>query len=117
MFAGSASGELLLPYVCYKAERLYDLWVLGGPNGTRYNRSKSGRIDETTFRDWFKTVAIPWAKSKEGPKVILGDNLSTHFSSEVISLCEAHSINFVCLPPNATHLLQPLDVAFVHKLQ
>lgn len=27
MFAGTASVQLLPPYVCYNAERLYDAWV------------------------------------------------------------------------------------------
>lgn len=117
MFAGTASGEVLPPYVCYKAERLWDTWVVGGPEGTRYNRSKSGWIDEITFTDWFKTIALPWAKSKEGKKVMIGDNLSTHFSPEVVKLCEDNDILFVCMPPNATHLLQPLDVAFFRPLK
>lgn len=117
MFAGTASGHLLPPYVCYKAERLYDAWVAGGPPGARYNRSKSGWIDEETFADWFKTVALPWAKSLEGKKVVIGDNLSTHFSADVLKMCEQHDIRFVCLPPNATHLLQPLDVAFFRPLK
>jgi hypothetical protein len=29
---------------------------------------------------------------------------------EVISLCASNNIEFVCLPPNSTHILQPLDV-------
>lgn len=48
---------------------------------------------------------------------MLGDNLSTHFSVEVISLCETNNIKFVCFPPNSTHLLQPLDVAFFRPLK
>jgi hypothetical protein len=117
MFAGSAAGEVLPPYVCYKAERLWDTWVVGGPDGTRYNRSKSGWIDEVTFADWFQTILLPWAKTKNGRKVVIGDNLSTHFSPDVIKSCNDNDILFVCLPPNATHLLQPLDVAFFRPLK
>ena len=31
MFAGTASGDLLHPYVIYKAEHLHDRWIQGGP--------------------------------------------------------------------------------------
>lgn len=58
VIAGTARGELLSPYVCYKAERFYDNWVTRGPDKTKYNRSKSGWVDEQTFTDWFKTIVL-----------------------------------------------------------
>ena len=45
-------------------------------------------------------------------KVLIGDNLSSHFSNEVLDLCGKNNINFICMPPNATHLCQPLDAAY-----
>lgn len=39
-------------------------------------------------------------------------NLSSHFTNEVLQLCEQNDIAFVCLPKNSTHLTQPLDVGF-----
>ena len=51
-------------------------------------------------------------QNKPGPKVVMGDNLSSHFSDEVLKLCKQHNIRFVCLPPNSTHITQPLDVSF-----
>ncbi|KAJ8943861.1 hypothetical protein NQ314_009631 [Rhamnusium bicolor] len=48
----------------------------------------------------------------EGKKVLIGDNLSSHFTKEVLQLWKENNIGFVCLPPNATHLCQPLDVSF-----
>jgi hypothetical protein len=60
MFAGTASGYLLPPYVVYKAEKLYDSWTVGGPKGTRYNRSKSGWFDGVLFEDWFNKLILPY---------------------------------------------------------
>ena len=53
MFAANAVGDVMPPYVVYKAEHLWDTWMVGGPKGTRYNRSKSGWFDMTCFQDWF----------------------------------------------------------------
>lgn len=35
----------------------------------------------------------------------------------MINLCRAHDIKFVCLPPNSTDKLQPLDVGFFGPLK
>ena len=43
--------------------------------------------------------------------MLIGDNLGSHFSASVMQKCMDHDTFFICLPPNATHLCQPLDVA------
>ena len=88
MFSGTASGELLPPYVIYKSEHLWHSWCEGGPAGTRFGRSKSGWMDAANFEEWFKSVIVPWARRKTGHKVIIGDNLSSHISAAVIEKCE-----------------------------
>lgn len=80
MFSGTASGHLLPMYVVYKSENLWDTWMEAEPEGTRYNRSKSGWFDSVCFEDWFYTIIIPYVRNKSGPKVLIGDNLSSHFS-------------------------------------
>jgi hypothetical protein len=122
MFAGSASGTLLAPYVVYKSEHLYDSWMEGGPKGCRFNRSKSGWFDGKIFEDWFFTIALPFFRKADPsnenlPKVLLGDNLASHLSLKVIEACEENSIRFVFFPPNSTHLCQPLDVSFFGPLK
>ena len=117
MMYASGDGTLLPPYVLYKAERVYDTWTEGGPQGTWYNRNHSGWFDLPIFEDWFRTIVLPYFKNKEGPKLMLGDNLSSHLSVGVIEECEKHDINFILLPPNSTHILQPLDVCFFRPLK
>lgn len=117
MFAGTASGELLPPYVVYKAKGMSESWVTGGPPGARYNRTKSGWFDNEIFADWFESLIVPWARRKEGVKVIIEDNVSSHFSESVFKACSELNILFVCLPPNSTHFLQPLDVSFFGPLK
>jgi len=117
MYAGTADGTMLPPYVVYKATNMYDTWTTGGPSGTRYNRSKSGWFDMHCFSDWFMKIVIPYTRKLSGKKVLIGDNLSSHLSEEVIDTCEKNNIAFVFLPANSTHLCQPLDVSFFRPMK
>ena len=112
MFCASAAGQLMPPYVVYKAGNMYKSWTEGGPKGTRYNTSASGWFDGCIFTDFFTSLALPILKKLPGKKILVGDNLSSHISDEVISLCQQHNIEFVCLPANSTDKLQPLDVGY-----
>lgn len=117
MFAVTGDGEVLPPYVVYKAEHLYESWTVGGVKGARYNRSKSGWFDAASFGDWVRNIAIPKLKNLPGKKILIGDNLSSHFSPDIVEECLRYNISFVFLPANSTHLTQPLDVAFFRPLK
>ena len=107
MMAITASGHLLPPYVVYRSLHLYPTRIEGGPQGMHYSRTKSGWFD-----DWFDKIVLPYFKNLPGKKVMIGENLSSHSSMHLLECCEQSNIDFVLLPPNATHLVQPLDVAF-----
>lgn len=115
MFAAAGSGNILPPYVVYKAQHLYQSWTEGGPTNSRYNRTKSGWFDCFCFEYWVETIAIPYLRRLEGRKFLTGDNLSSHLSLESIRLCEANNIKFIFLPSNSTHLTQPLEVALFFR--
>lgn len=117
MIAGSAAGELLPPYVVYKSKHLWDTWTENGPPGTRYGNTASGWFESQTFSDWFTTLLLPRLKKIPGKKVVIGDNLSSHINVDVLDLCRKHDVHFVCLPPNSTHVTQPLDVGFFAPLK
>ncbi len=40
MFAASATGFLLSPFVIYKSKRLFQEWCLGGPPNTCFSNSE-----------------------------------------------------------------------------
>lgn len=63
------------------------------------------------------SLMLPILRRQEGTKVLIGDNLSSHISLDVLRACEENSIKFIALPPNATHLLQPLDVAYFRPMK
>ena len=72
-------------------------------------------MQDTTDRG---VVGLMKPRSPTGfSKVLIGDNLSSQLSEAVIKACSKHNIVFVCLYPNTTHLLQPLDVAWFAPLK
>ena len=111
MFCGSASGVHLPPMVVYRAKNLYTNWTVGGPAGAVYDVTKSGWFDSRTFETWFVQLFLPSVSHLHGKKLLLGDNLPSHFSTLVIEESIKNDIVFVTMPANSTHLCQPLDVA------
>lgn len=88
-----------------------------GPENARYNRSSSGWFEGKIFEDWVLNMVIPYFDKLPGRKCLIGDNLSSHLSAYLIIMCKEHNIDFVFLPPNSTHLTQPLDVAFFRPMK
>lgn len=117
MFCAAANGTVLPPYIVYKSKNLYPEWVQGGPPGAAYNRSKNGWFDGDIFEDWFNKIALPYLRRLDGKKIMIGDNLSSHLSLNIINKCVESNIEFKFLPPHTTHLCQPLDVAYFRPLK
>ncbi|KAJ8933555.1 hypothetical protein NQ314_013929 [Rhamnusium bicolor] len=90
MFAATGDGKMLPCYVVYKPKNIYSTWVEGGSKYTRYNATLSGWFDNVIFTYWLKAVAITHLQRLDGDKVLIGDNLSSHLSEEVISHCTQH---------------------------
>ncbi|CAH2090637.1 unnamed protein product [Euphydryas editha] len=117
MFCCNATGEFVPLYIIFKAKQKWTSWIQGAPAGTRMAVTNSGWIDAATFEDWFEEQLLPVLQQKEGKKVLLGDNLSSHITPKTLRLCHENNIAFVCLIPNSTHLLQPLDVSYFSSLK
>jgi hypothetical protein len=117
MFCGSAKGELLPIMVVYKALNTYSSWCERGPANAVYAATKSGWFDGFMFEKWFFEILLPNLKRKVGKKLLVCDNLSSHISAAVVDACRENDIAFVCLPPNSTDKLQPLDVGVFGPLK
>ena len=65
------------------------------------------------FFEYITNVFHPFLIKEEIPLlvIIFLDGHASHFSIELSEFCSKNGINLVALFPNATHILQPLDVA------
>jgi hypothetical protein len=69
---------------------------------------------------WFTEIFLKWLEGqipREEVKVLIMDNLSSHLSLTIMEQCRENNICLIFLPPNSTHLTQPLDVAVFAPLK
>jgi hypothetical protein len=66
---------------------------------------------------WVKKIFLPHVRRQPGRKLLIGDNLASHISMEVIRLCKENNILFLCLPPNSTDKMQPFDVGIFEPMR
>ena len=92
MVCGNAAGDLLPPFVIYKALNCYENWTKNGPVSAQYDATKSGWFDSRTFQSWFFNVFLPHVSEITGQKILVGDNLGSHFSPEVVEAAIANDI-------------------------
>ena len=109
---GSAAGVRLPAFILYKGKNLYNTWMEGGPAGAGYGVSSSGWMEEMNLFKWFEQQFYPSTKHlvQTGPVVLFFDGHYSHLSIALIKRARQQGIHLFCLPPNTTHILQPLDV-------
>ena len=69
-------------------------------------------MEEINFLKWFELQFYPSVKhlTETGPVVMFFDGHYSHLSISLIKKARDLKIHLFCLPPNTTHILQPLDV-------
>ena len=91
---------------------MYQQWMKGGPAGCRYGVSESGWMDGANFLSWFRKLFLPAVGhlTATGPVYLFFDGHHSHITLELICTAQEANVKLFCLPPNCTHILQPLDV-------
>ena len=109
---GNAAGLKLPPFILYKGKHLYTTWTQGGPAAACYSVSESGWMEESNLLKWFEQQFYPSIKHllTTGPVVLFFDGHFSHMSISLIKKARSLGIHLFCLPPNTTHILQPLDI-------
>lgn len=108
MFCGSASGQMMPPFLVYPEPKRRGYNPLSGSiDGTDLAYTKKGWMDRATFSkftDHFDRYA-----GVERPVLLLFDSVSSHVDHDVFMKAKSKGTN-------ATHLMQPLVKVFLDHL-
>ena len=105
----SAAGYAIPPCIIFQHKRKVDDYLrVGEVPDTYYNVSDSGWMNGAIFEDWFENHFLFHAPAAR-PLILLLDGHSSHYNINAIKLATAARVIILCLPPNTTHMLQPLD--------
>lgn len=104
----SASGNYIPPMVIWDRKLLKQDWTTGEVAGTLHGMSSKGWMDMSLFEKWFKKHFLRYAPSIR-PLLLLLDGHSSHYSPTALRMAAEENVILFALPPNTTHLSQPLD--------
>ena len=104
----SASGVCVPPMVIWDRKTLSPELAKGEIPGTIYGLSATGWMDMELYEIWFKKHFLRHAPAAR-PLLLLMDGHSSHYCIDSINLARREEITLFVLPPNTTHLTQPLD--------
>ncbi|KAK1931854.1 Tigger transposable element-derived protein 1 [Phytophthora citrophthora] len=109
---GSAGGNAVPPLFILPGERV-DIYILEECSipGAAVTTTGKAFMTARLFTRWlvFFSEAVP--DNINRPIVLIMDGCSSHFPKDIKQTAKRLQFVLVCLPANATHLLQPLDVA------
>ena len=113
----NAAGYAIPPLVIYARANLTKLLYQGEIPGTMYALSPgSGWMDGVTFYEWFEHHFLEYAPSGR-PLLFLLDRHSSHYNPEFIRFAAQKGVIVFVLPPNTTHISQPLDGVYFKALK
>ena len=104
----SAAGQTIPPLIIWKRRTMSPDMAVGELPGTQYGFSDSGWMKAKLFDSWFRKQFMRYAPASR-PLLLLLDGHSSHYCPDTIKLAAENGIIIFTLPPNTTHLTQPLD--------
>ena len=104
----NAVGQAIPPMVIWDRKSMAPALAEGEVPGTIYGLSPKGWIDRELFDLWFTQHFMRYASS-ERPLLLILDGHSSHYCPDTIKRASEEQVIVFTLPPNTTHLTQPLD--------
>ena len=111
--AVSAAGQKLQALVIFKGKSLQTTWFPAQniPNWL-YTTSENGWTSNQIGFEWLQRIFLPnTSPSTDRYRLLLLDGHGSHTPVDFMWLCKQHKVHLLYLPPHASHLLQPLDLA------
>ncbi|KAM9525235.1 uncharacterized protein ACWYII_043994 isoform 2-T2 [Salvelinus alpinus] len=112
----NAAGEDVPPFIIFGKRFPGELYTKEGPANALYGTSPSGYIDNELFRGWFVNNFIKYAV-KTHPLLLVFEGHKSHLDPEVIEAARKENVVLLVLPPNSSHILQPLDLTYFSALK
>lgn len=117
----NAAGDYIDPFIIFAYSRLPSdvAEAMKLPNACDYNYNPSGYMQEPNFKYWLEFVFHKNLKKKDiqFPVILFVDNHSSHISEDIHRLSKRLEIHLICLYPNSTHIIQPLDVSYFYTFK
>ena len=104
----SAAGHCLPPMVIFDREKFPMELADGEIPGTVYGFPSNGWIDQELFEKWFSHHFLRYAPAIR-PLLLIMDGHSSHYHPYAIHKAAEEEVILFALPPNTTHVAQPLD--------
>ena len=104
----SATGVAMPPFVIFQRKTMNRELTIGEIPETLYGCSAKGWINQELFSHWFENHFIQYIPASR-PVLLLMDGHSSHFCPDMIRMAAKRKVILFTLPPNTTHLTQPLD--------
>jgi hypothetical protein len=120
LFMYRADGTRAPPMLMYSYKKSVPKKIVDNtPTGWGIGVSDSGWMTTETFYEYITNVFYPWLvnENTEFPIILFMDNHSSHLNLPLVTFCREKQIELVMLPPNSTHIMQPLDISFFHPFK
>lgn len=120
LVTADAAGNLAPTLVLFKGQSLPEnLNTVNVPPDFYFAYSEGGYMTSQNFYEYMANAFEPWLTENniQRPVIFYLDGHGSHLSLHVSKFCSQHEIFLVKLHPNATHIIQPLDVALFKALK
>lgn len=118
-FTFDADGYMFPPDAILPYKRLPQQVLRILPADWGIGKSERGWMDRENFLAYIQNILYPSlvARNVPFPVIYFVDGHSSHTGIDAAELCESLGIMLIALFPNATHIMQPCDVAIFKPLK
>ena len=113
----NAAGKFSSPLFILKGEEVDRLVLEEAFPRSMISTSKKAWINEDIFNRWFVNWITCQRQESSLPILLIVDNCSSHVRRSTVLLAQKHKVELLALPPNLTHILQPLDVCMFRSFK
>ena len=121
----TAAGNSLTPGLVVRRQSLTpDFQTIPFRGEARIYQTEKAFVTTNVFNDYVREVVVGYIQMwrnqhgmDEAPGVIIFDGHSSHINSTLGAFCATQNIHLVCIPPHASHILQPLDRLYFSHLK